>query len=99
MKWKDGGNKPLLARAKSLAMVFQKPSLRTRVSFEMAMQHLGGYALYLSPQEIGLGKRESIADIARVLGGYVGLRSWRAPSITSMCSIWPSGVRSRSSTA
>jgi ornithine carbamoyltransferase len=52
-------------------MVFQKPSLRTRVSFEMAMQHVGGYALFISPTEIGLGKRESIADIARVLGGYV----------------------------
>ncbi|MFU8826744.1 MAG: ornithine carbamoyltransferase [Brevefilum sp.] len=54
-----------------LAMVFQKPSLRTRVSFDMAMRTLGGDALYLSPQEIGLGKRESIADISRVLSGYV----------------------------
>jgi ornithine carbamoyltransferase len=69
-EYKSGGNAPLL-KGKSLAMVFQKPSLRTRVSFEMAMQHVGGYAFYLSPQEIGLGKRESIADIARVLGGYV----------------------------
>jgi len=67
---KKGANKPLL-KGKALAMVFQKPSLRTRVSFEMAMEHIGGHALYLSPQEIGLGKRESIADVARVLGGYV----------------------------
>jgi ornithine carbamoyltransferase len=67
---KKGGNRPLL-NGKTLAMVFQKPSLRTRVSFELAMHHVGGYAFYLSPQEIGLGKRESIADIARVLGGYV----------------------------
>ncbi len=52
-------------------MVFQKPSLRTRVSFDIAMRHLGGDALYLSPSEIGLGKRESIADVARVLSGYV----------------------------
>jgi ornithine carbamoyltransferase len=52
-------------------MVFQKPSLRTRVSFEVGMKHLGGDALYLSPDEIGLGKRESIADVARVLSGYV----------------------------
>jgi len=69
-EWKAGGNKPIL-KNKTLAMVFQKPSLRTRVSFDMAMRHLGGDALYLSPMEIGLGKRESIADVARVLSGYV----------------------------
>ena len=66
----QGGNKPIL-KGKALAMVFQKPSLRTRVSFEMGMQHLGGHALYIGPQEIGLGQRESIADVARVLDGYV----------------------------
>jgi ornithine carbamoyltransferase len=71
-EYRKGGNAPLL-QGRALAMVFQKPSLRTRVSFEMAMRHLGGHALYLSPQEIGLGKRESIADIARVLGGYVDI--------------------------
>lgn len=53
---------------KQLAMVFEKPSLRTRVSFETGMQQLGGHALYLSPGEIGLGTRESVADVARVLG-------------------------------
>src|SRR5512136_1645791 len=67
---KKGGNKPLL-QGKVLAMVFQKPSLRTRVSFDMAMRQLGGDALYLSPNEIGLGGRESVADVARVLSGYV----------------------------
>lgn len=67
---KSGGN-ALLLKGKVLAMIFQKPSLRTRVSFDMAMRHLGGDALYLSPNEIGLGKRESIADIARVMAGYV----------------------------
>ncbi len=66
----EKGNPPLL-RGKVLAMIFQKPSLRTRVSFDMAMRHLGGDALYLSPNEIGLGQREAIADIARVLSGYV----------------------------
>ena len=64
-----GQNAPILA-GKSLALVFTKPSLRTRVSFEMGMQHLGGYAFYLSPQEIGLGTRESAPDVARVLSGY-----------------------------
>lgn len=66
----SGGNQPLL-KGKVLGMIFQKPSLRTRVSFDMAMRHLGGDALYLSPNEIGLGQRESIADVARVLAGYV----------------------------
>ncbi len=66
----SGGNKPLF-KGKVLAMVFQKPSLRTRMSFDMAMRHMGGDALYLSPSEIGLGQRESIADVARVLSGYI----------------------------
>jgi ornithine carbamoyltransferase len=66
----EKGNTPLF-KGKVLGMIFQKPSLRTRVSFDMAMRHCGGDALYLSPSEIGLGKRESIADIARVLSGYV----------------------------
>jgi ornithine carbamoyltransferase len=65
-----GENAPLL-KGKTLAMIFQKPSLRTRVSFDMAMRQLGGDALYLSPAEIGLGKRESIGDVAQVLSGYV----------------------------
>ncbi|RMG96264.1 MAG: ornithine carbamoyltransferase, partial [Chloroflexi bacterium] len=69
-EWREGGNKPLL-KGKSLALVFQKPSLRTRVSFEMGMVHLGGYAFYLSPNEIKMGGRESVADVARVLSGYV----------------------------
>src|SRR5258706_14614296 len=51
-------------------MFFQNPSLRTRVSFDGAMLHWGGHALYLSPNEIGLGQRESIADVARVLSGF-----------------------------
>ena len=65
-----GGNKPVF-KGKVLAMIFQKPSLRTRMSFDMAMRHMAGDALYLSPAEIGLGQRESIADIARVISGYV----------------------------
>ena len=69
MEWRTGGNQPVLA-GKHLAMVFQKPSLRTRVSFEVGMAHLGGHAIMIHPSEIGLGQRESIADVARVLSGY-----------------------------
>ena len=69
-EWLDGGNRPLL-QGKTLALLFQKPSLRTRVSFEMGMFHLGGQAIYLSPNEVQLGKRESVADVARVLSRYV----------------------------
>ncbi len=69
-EWLASGNPPLL-KGKVLGMIFQKPSLRTRISFDMAMRHVGGDALYISPNEIGLGQRESVADVARVLSGYV----------------------------
>jgi len=68
-EWVSGGNKPVLS-GKILAMIFQKPSLRTRTSFEVAMKHLGGDATMMGPEEIGLGKRESIADVARVISTY-----------------------------
>ncbi len=71
-EWQAGGNQPVL-KNKTLGMIFAKPSLRTRVSFDMAMLHLGGQALYLSPQEISLGQRESVADVARVLSRYVDI--------------------------
>ncbi len=71
-QWKAGGNPPLLQN-KTLGMIFTKPSLRTRVSFDMAMLHLGGQALYLSPNEIALGQRESVADVARVVSRYVDI--------------------------
>ena len=54
----------------SLAMIFAKPSARTRVSFETGFFRLGGHALYLGPNDIGIGKREEVKDIARVFSGY-----------------------------
>ncbi len=56
---------------KVLALIFEKPSLRTRVSFEVAMRELGGQVIYLSPAEVGLGERESVQDVAQVLSRYV----------------------------
>jgi ornithine carbamoyltransferase len=61
---------PALA-GKTVALLFEKPSLRTRVSFEVAARELGGGSLYLSPQEVGLGAREAVRDVARVLSAYV----------------------------
>src|SRR5262245_39504387 len=63
-----GRNDPVLA-GKTLAMLFEKPSLRTRVSFAVAMTHLGGSALLLRQEEVGLGSREPAQDVARVLSG------------------------------
>jgi ornithine carbamoyltransferase len=54
-------------KRKTLAMIFEKPSLRTRVSFDVGIQQLGGFSLYLSPAEINLGKRESVYDVAKNL--------------------------------
>jgi ornithine carbamoyltransferase len=68
---KTTGHNDPLARGKVLACIFEKPSLRTRVSFETAMYHLGGSALSIAPGEIGLGTRESVPDVARVLAGMV----------------------------
>jgi ornithine carbamoyltransferase len=60
---------PLAGR--TVALLFEKPSLRTRVSFEVAARELGAQSLYLSPQEVGLGKREAVGDVAHVLSSYV----------------------------
>ena len=69
--YKNGGSDLCLAN-KTLAMLFEKPSLRTRMSFEVAMTNLGGHAIYVKPEDIGgIGKREPVKDIARILSGYV----------------------------
>jgi ornithine carbamoyltransferase len=65
------GHSSAVLKGKTLALLFEKPSLRTRASFDVAMQQLGGHSLYLSPPEVGLGEREPVADVARVLSRYV----------------------------
>jgi ornithine carbamoyltransferase len=67
---KRDGSRPVLA-GKNVAMLFEKPSLRTRVSFEVGMKQLGGSSIYLSQAEVGLGQREPVRDVARVLSRYV----------------------------
>jgi len=67
------GKRPPLLAGKSLAMIFEKPSLRTRVTFEVGMTQLGGYPIYLTPKDIQLGERESVADVARNLERWVDL--------------------------
>jgi len=61
--------KPLAG--KSVAILFDKPSLRTRVSFQVGIEELGGYSVFLGQQEVGLGNREPTSDVAKVLSGYV----------------------------
>ncbi len=65
------GERPAILSGRTLGLVFEKPSLRTRVSFEAAIARLGGNAIFLRGEDVGLGVRESIADGARVLGQYL----------------------------
>lgn len=58
-------------RGKSVAMLFEKPSLRTKVSFDVGIQQMGGHPIYLGKDEVGLGGREAVSDVARVLSRYV----------------------------
>jgi ornithine carbamoyltransferase len=75
-KLKDSQKKGIehkILKDKTLAMVFEKPSLRTRVTFETGMTHLGGHAIYLAPADIQLGKRETVPDAARNLSRWVDI--------------------------
>lgn len=83
-----GPNKPLL-KGKVIGMVFEKPSLRTRVSFQAAVAQLGGSSIFLSGSEVGLGVRESVADFSRTLANYVDavvLRVYRHQTVVDFAS-------------
>ncbi len=66
-----GGDSDRPLAGKTVAILFDKPSLRTRVSFQVGIQQLGGYSVFLGQQEVGLGNREPVSDVANVLSGYV----------------------------
>ncbi len=72
---------------KVLGLIFEKPSLRTRVSFEIAMRQLGGQCIYLSPTEVGMGQRESVPDVARVLSRFVDVIAARTFSHATLESL------------
>ena len=85
-EWKAGGNRPVLA-GKTLAMIFEKPSLRTRYTFEAGTTHLGGHGIYLGPSDIKLGVRESVPDVARNLSRWADIimaRTFAHSTITGL---------------
>ena len=91
---------PIMA-GKTLAMIFEKPSLRTRVTFEAGMVQLGGYAIYLSSSDIGLGTRETVPDVARNLSRWVDIimaRTFSHQVITELAqaaTVIPAAITSR----
>lgn len=74
------GERPASAAGKAAALLFQHPSLRTKVSFDLAVHRLGGHPIYLGQQEVGLGAREPVPDVARVLERYVDVVIFRTSS-------------------
>lgn len=80
----DHAKRPLLLAGRTLGLVFDKPSLRTRVSFEAAITQLGGNALFLNGKDVGMGSRESVADFARVISQYVDALAVRTFSQTTI---------------
>jgi ornithine carbamoyltransferase len=84
---KDKAKFSKVLAGKTLALIFQKPSNRTRVSFEVGMYQLGGNSIYLAPHEINLGVRESIKDVAKTLSRYVDaivLRTFEHKNVTEL---------------
>ncbi|MBN2270901.1 MAG: ornithine carbamoyltransferase [Sedimentisphaerales bacterium] len=83
-----GGSRDLCLAGKTLAMLFEKPSLRTRISFQVAMRDLGGSSVYVKPEDIGgIGKREPIKDMARVFSRYVDVimaRTFEHSTVTEL---------------
>ena len=83
---KNGANKPIF-KGKTLVMIFEKPSLRTRLSFEIGMTQLGGHAIYLAPADIGLGVRELISDVAKVtssMGNMIMARTFKHSTVEEL---------------
>src|SRR5437867_13332905 len=81
-----GGDRTPVLPGRVLGLVFEKPSLRTRVSFETAIAQLGGTSVFLGGKEAGLGSRESVPDFARVMSQYVDavvLRTFRHDTVRS----------------
>jgi len=86
IEMKRQGATDMLA-GRTLALLFEKPSLRTRVSFDVAMYQLGGHTVYLSQNEVGLGSRESISDVARTLSRYVNVIAARTFAHSTVVSL------------
>ncbi len=86
-EYKRTGTTNSVLKGKTLIMIFEKPSLRTRLSFEIGMTQLGGHAIYLAPSDIGLGVRESVADVANVasrMGDLIMARTFKHQTVVEL---------------
>jgi ornithine carbamoyltransferase len=88
----ERGLRPPLLSGRTLGLLFEKPSLRTRVSFEAAIARLGGNAIFLRGEDVGLGIRESVADFARVLSEYIDALAVRTFAHTTVVALAESGT-------
>lgn len=86
-EYRRAGKPKTLLAGKTLIMIFEKPSLRTRLSFEIGMTQLGGHAIYLAPSDIGLGVRESVSDVAKVasrMGDIIMARTFKHRTVAEL---------------